>query len=49
MTTEDPDTPLAALARTGDRGAFEELIRRTGRLVFARLYLETGDRHRAEP
>jgi RNA polymerase sigma-70 factor (ECF subfamily) len=48
MTTDDPDTPLAARARDGDRTAFEELVRRTGRLVFARLYLETGDRHRAE-
>ena len=48
MTPDDPDTPLAERARTGDRAAFEELVRRTGRLVFARLYLETGDRHRAE-
>jgi RNA polymerase sigma-70 factor (ECF subfamily) len=48
MTTDDPDSPLAARARSGDRAAFEELVRRTGRLVFARLYLETGDRHRAE-
>src|SRR5262249_2612997 len=35
-------------AQKGDRGAFEELVRRTSRLVFARLYLETGDAHRAE-
>src|SRR5262249_20963561 len=27
---------------------FEELVRRTSRLVFARLYLETGDTHRSE-
>ncbi len=48
MTPDDPDSPLAARARAGDRAAFEELVRRTGRLVFARLLLETGDRHRAE-
>jgi RNA polymerase sigma-70 factor (ECF subfamily) len=35
-------------ARDGDRAAFEELVRRTSRLVFARLYLETGSVHRAE-
>src|SRR5205823_1439002 len=32
----------------GDRAAFEALVRRTARLVFARVYLETGDSHRAE-
>ena len=48
MTTDDPDSPLAVRARDGDRAAFEELVRRTSRLVFARLFLETGDRHRAE-
>src|SRR5437588_10666742 len=35
-------------AKRGDRAAFEELVRRTSRLVFARLYLETGDTHQAE-
>jgi RNA polymerase sigma-70 factor (ECF subfamily) len=39
---------LVVKARQGDRSAFEEIVRRTSRLVFARLYLETGDRHRAE-
>ena len=39
---------LVLLARKGDRAAFEELVRRTSRLVFVRLYLETNDRHRAE-
>jgi RNA polymerase sigma-70 factor (ECF subfamily) len=39
---------LVRSAREGDRAAFEELVRRTSRLVFARLYLETGDTHRAE-
>jgi RNA polymerase sigma-70 factor, ECF subfamily len=44
----DAEAALVASARRGDRAAFEELVRRTSRLVFARLYLETGDRHRAE-
>jgi RNA polymerase sigma-70 factor (ECF subfamily) len=45
--TESEET-LVQSARGGDRAAFEELVRRTSRLLFARLYLETGDRHRAE-
>jgi RNA polymerase sigma-70 factor (ECF subfamily) len=44
----DPEEALVHSARNGDRSAFEELVRRTSRLVFARLYLETGDVHRAE-
>src|SRR5262245_40933788 len=44
----DAEIALVTRARTGDRAAFEELVRRTSRLVFARLYLETGDAHRAE-
>jgi len=40
MTIDDPDSPLAARARDGDRAAFEELVRRTSRLVFARLFLD---------
>jgi len=44
----DGDQGLVRMAQTGDRAAFEELIRRTSRLVFARLYLETGDRQWAE-
>jgi RNA polymerase sigma-70 factor, ECF subfamily len=47
MTT-DSDEILVRSAQDGDRAAFEELVRRTSRLVFARLYLETGDTHRAE-
>ncbi len=39
---------LVREAQGGDRAAFEELVRRTSRLVFSRLYLETGDAHRAE-
>jgi RNA polymerase sigma-70 factor, ECF subfamily len=44
----DSEEALVRNARNGDRSAFEELVRRTSRLVFARLYLETGDVHRAE-
>jgi RNA polymerase sigma-70 factor (ECF subfamily) len=44
----DHEEALVRSARSGDRAAFEELVRRTTRLVFARLYLDTGDRHRAE-
>ncbi len=44
----ETDERLVLLAQRGDRGAFEELVRRTSRLIFARLYLETGDAHLAE-
>jgi RNA polymerase sigma-70 factor (ECF subfamily) len=44
----DTEAALVHNARSGDRAAFEELVRRTSRLVLARLYLETGDQHRAE-
>src|SRR5579883_1387935 len=44
----DTEEALVRSARQGDRAAFEELVRRTSRLVYARLYLETGDVHRAE-
>jgi RNA polymerase sigma-70 factor (ECF subfamily) len=44
----ETDETLVNRARRGERLAFEELIRRTGKLVFARLYLETGDTHEAE-
>jgi RNA polymerase sigma-70 factor (ECF subfamily) len=44
----DCDESLVRNAQAGDRAAFEELVRRTSQLVFARLYLETGNRHRAE-
>lgn len=42
------DEALARRARDGNREAFEELVRRTSRLVYAKLYLETGDPHHAE-
>ncbi len=48
MSMTDTDLALVRKAREGDRAAFEEIVRRTSRLVFARLYLETGDRQRSE-
>src|SRR5262245_20813705 len=47
MATETEEA-LVESAKRGSRAAFEELVRRTSRLVFARLYLETGDTHQAE-
>lgn len=44
----EAEIALVRNAQGGDRAAFEELVRRTSRLVFARLFLETGDRHRSE-
>jgi RNA polymerase sigma-70 factor, ECF subfamily len=44
----ETDTELVSRARAGDRAAFEEMVRRTSRLVYARLYLDTGNAHRAE-
>ena len=48
MTMADSDVALVERAKEGDRASFEELVRRTSGLVYARLYLETGDAHRAE-
>ena len=44
----ETEEALVARSQKGDRAAFEELVRRTARLVFSRLYLETGDTHQAE-
>jgi RNA polymerase sigma-70 factor, ECF subfamily len=44
----ETDTALVVRARGGDRAAFEELVRRTSRLVYARLYLDTGRADRVE-
>jgi RNA polymerase sigma-70 factor (ECF subfamily) len=44
----DADFMLVVRAQGGDRAAFEELVRRTSRLVYARLYLETGDTQQTE-
>jgi RNA polymerase sigma-70 factor, ECF subfamily len=48
MSESVSDKGLVLKAQAGDRPAFEELVRRTSRLVYARLYLETGDRHWTE-
>jgi RNA polymerase sigma-70 factor, ECF subfamily len=47
-TMGENEVALVRRARDGDRAAFEELVRRTSRLVYARLYLETGDAHGSE-
>jgi RNA polymerase sigma-70 factor, ECF subfamily len=44
----ETDTALVVRARDGDRAAFEALVRRTSRLVYARLYLDAGRRDRVE-
>ena len=44
----DSEASLVQRAQRGERAAFDELVRRTSRLVFARLHLETGDVHLAE-
>jgi RNA polymerase sigma-70 factor, ECF subfamily len=44
----ETDAALVARARAGDRAAFEELVRRTSRLVYASLYVDTGRADRAE-
>jgi RNA polymerase sigma-70 factor (ECF subfamily) len=44
----ESDEALVRKSMTGDRASFEELVRRTARLVFSRVFLEVGDVHRAE-
>ncbi len=45
----ETDEALVRRAQQRDRPAFEELVRRTARLVYSRLYLDSnGDSHRAE-
>ncbi len=44
----DAELDLVRRSQLGDHAAFEEIVRRCSRLVFARLYLETGDTHQAE-
>lgn len=44
----DSESSLVQRAQRGERAAFDELVRRTSRLVFARLHLDTGDVHLAE-
>src|SRR5437763_161240 len=43
----DTDETLVIRSQRGDRAAFEELVRRLARLLFARIYPEVGDVHRA--
>jgi RNA polymerase sigma-70 factor (ECF subfamily) len=45
---DDDERSLVRRSQGGDRAAFELLVRTTARLVYARAYLDTGDRHRAE-
>ena len=44
------DVFLVVRSQNGDRAAFEQLVRRTSRLVYSRIYLDTGggDVHRTE-
>jgi len=44
------DVFLVVRSQNGDRSAFEQLVRRTSRLVYSRIYLDTGggDAHRTE-
>jgi len=44
----ESDQALVAQSQRGDRQSFEELVRRTARLIYSRAFLETGDAHRAE-
>ena len=46
--TGELDEALVVRSRRGDRAAFEELVRRTARLLFAHLYLKTSDVHKTE-
>ena len=46
--SEESDEVLVVRSQGGDRAAFEQLVRRTARLVYARQYLEAGNAHRAE-
>ena len=48
QASADDEALLVGKSRAGSREAFEELVRRTGRLVFARIYLETADPHLSE-
>src|SRR5687768_12872026 len=44
----ETESSLVLRAQRGERAAFDELVRRSSRLVFARLHLETGNLHQAE-
>src|SRR5689334_17211349 len=42
------ETALVIRGKGGDRAAFEELVKRTARWVFVRVYVQIGDPHRTE-
>src|SRR5271170_5994236 len=44
----EADELLIAESRRGRKGAFDEIVRRTARLVYAKIALDVGDRHKAE-
>lgn len=44
----ESESSLVQRAQRGERLAFDELVRRCSRLVFARLHLDTGNVHQAE-
>jgi RNA polymerase sigma-70 factor, ECF subfamily len=44
----ESDEELVLKSQQKDRAAFEELVRRTGRLVYSRIFLDVADTHRAE-
>ena len=44
----ESETLLARQAVLGNRGAFEELVRRTARSVYVRVYMEVGKKEDAE-
>jgi RNA polymerase sigma-70 factor (ECF subfamily) len=44
----DDEVRLVRRSQAGDRAAFEQLVRRTARLVYARAFMEVSDRDRAE-
>jgi RNA polymerase sigma-70 factor, ECF subfamily len=46
--TGEADEALVVRSRRGDRAAFEELVRRTARLIYAQLYLKSRDVHKTE-
>lgn len=48
MSVGQTEQSLVEASRRGDRVAFAELVRRTARLVFARVYLEIGRSDRVE-
>lgn len=46
--TDERDEALVVRSRRGDRAAFEELVRRTARLLFVHLYVKTRNVHQSE-